>query len=304
MRSDYVERTKAALDMHRGAAIAYTDMAIFGPLAPVLAGKVAASELPVGGIFYWAFPDPTPERLASIQKSNFIHGSSLYRRSWYEKAGGYKTSGRAEDWDLFRRMLEAGGEAIRVPHPLIEYRQHSSAQANTVRNLQYRIAALSREVAGLKGRLGGGAFAGLADADAGGQQGAQLKAALNVPLLGYARLIEVSSQPIWPDLWMPKSVRLRLRAHRRLRRFVMRAMLPPRLPDAERHFTVSVGEKTWDYSINTKGVFELVADLDIDSGAEFVFGADCDSDFCPAESGINPDPRRLAYMVETIAFED
>lgn len=144
MRSDYVEQTKAALDSHPEAAVAYSDMVIFGPLAKVLAIKVGAEPCRSDTFFYWRFPEPTPDTLAGIRHKNFIHGSSLYRRCWYDCVGGYQKTDRAEDHDLFSRMLAAGGGAIRVPHPLIEYRQHSMEQANTVLNLQLRIAALER----------------------------------------------------------------------------------------------------------------------------------------------------------------
>ncbi|KQY45715.1 glycosyltransferase [Rhizobium sp. Root483D2] len=144
MRSDYVERTRAALDNNSDAAVAYTDMTIFGPLAEILAAKVKAPKSPTGETYHWEFPDPTPEVVEGIDKRNFIHGSSLFRRSWYDRVGGYEKSSDAEDHDLFRRMLKAGARSVRVPHRLIEYRQHSNEQANTVLSLQLRINALER----------------------------------------------------------------------------------------------------------------------------------------------------------------
>ncbi len=142
MRSDYVERTKAALDANPDAAVAYTDMAIFGPLARQLAEKVHAEPTDLSDLFLWRFPDFEHIPSDFIQRSNFIHGSSLYRRAWYDKVGGYARSERPEDHDLFARMLLAGGGATRVPFPVIEYRQHAKEQANTVLSLQLQNAAL------------------------------------------------------------------------------------------------------------------------------------------------------------------
>lgn len=138
MRRDCVERCQAALDRDPGAAVAYTDLTIFGPLASVLAAKVPAEKTAVEGVYRWPFPDPTPERLANLEKQNFIHGSSMYRRSAYEAVGGYQGAERAEDHHLFLRMIRAGHRAVHVPLPLVEYRQHSREQANTALNVQHQ----------------------------------------------------------------------------------------------------------------------------------------------------------------------
>lgn len=150
MRSDCVERYKAALDRSPDAAVAYCDMLIFGTRAKLLAESVSASQVGESAlerwpIYLWSFPDPTPERIAGIAQGNFIHGSSMYRRSAFNKAGGYRQARVAEDHDLFMRMLRDGGQAVHVPHPLIEYRQHSPSQANTSLNLQLELEAQRAE---------------------------------------------------------------------------------------------------------------------------------------------------------------
>lgn len=150
MRSDCVERYKAALDGSPDAGVAYCDMLIFGARAKMLADGVGAgpfgeSTIERWPIYLWSFPEPTAERLANIADSNFIHGSSMYRRAAFDKAGGYRESGIAEDHDLFTRMLADGWGAVRVPHALIEYRQHSPTQANTALNLQLELEAQRAE---------------------------------------------------------------------------------------------------------------------------------------------------------------
>ena len=135
-RSDFVERCKAALDANPDAAVAYTDTAIFGPRSHLFARQVEAEPTAADDVYVCRYPDPTPERLAALHESNIIHGSSMYRRADYDRAGGYRTAERAEDHDLFARMVRDGRTAVRVAQPVLEYRQHSPDQANTVLSAQ------------------------------------------------------------------------------------------------------------------------------------------------------------------------
>ena len=149
MRSDYVEHCKAVLDRNEQVAVAYSDMLLFGPRSSLQAARVGAEMIGESAterwpIYLWRFPDPSPRRLEQLPVDNFIHGSSMYRRAAFEEVGGYKPSERAEDHDLFRRMVRAGWEAERVPCPLIEYRQHSLAQTNTVLSLQMELEHFRR----------------------------------------------------------------------------------------------------------------------------------------------------------------
>ncbi len=155
MRSDYVERCKVALDRRPDAAIAYTDMAIFGARAADLAQRVGAEQIGFSAserwpVFYWRFLDPTPDTVAAMETKNFIHGSSMYRREAFEQVGGYKKSSRAEDHNLFRGMLAQGWSATHVDEAVIEYRQHSNNQANTVLGLQLEVARLDQALKALK----------------------------------------------------------------------------------------------------------------------------------------------------------
>ena len=134
-------------DTDARVAVAYTDMTIFGPLSRLLAAKVNAEPLQRDGVFAWRFPDPHPDVVAQLKEHNFIHGSSLYRRSAYERVGGYvKEVERPEDHSLFHRMLLAGYSAAHVPELLVEYRQHSRDQANTALNLQLELSFHRREL--------------------------------------------------------------------------------------------------------------------------------------------------------------
>lgn len=159
MRSDYVERMKAALDSDPGAALAYPDMTIYGPRAAILAAEVEADPTAVPDVFVWRVPDPTPDRMARIEHENFITGSAMYRRADYEAVGGYREPEEqhepvtAEDHDLFRRMIARGRSVVHVPHALIEYNQHSVGQANTVLRYQLEAAHSRREAEWLASTL-------------------------------------------------------------------------------------------------------------------------------------------------------
>lgn len=137
-RSDYVEKCAAALDSDDSLAIAYSDFALFGARASVMYDmmpKDRRGKIIEGTYFPVHFPDFSKEQKENIAEVNFIHGSSMYRKSAFEEVGGYVPSKkRAEDHGLFMRMIEMGWSAQRVPELLLEYRQHSKDQANTVLN--------------------------------------------------------------------------------------------------------------------------------------------------------------------------
>lgn len=134
LRSDYLEHTVGLLDSNPRAAIAYTDFALFGERAPLIAAQLAErySVVAKGDHYHIVqFPDfDLSTRETLLHDSNFIHGSSLFRRTAFEQVGGYENNQGPEDWFLFQRMIAAGWVAVRSRHALLEYRQHSRQQAN------------------------------------------------------------------------------------------------------------------------------------------------------------------------------
>lgn len=155
LRSDYLSKTCEALDLHPEAAIAYTDFALFGPRARIVhesflrsnSGSVIENEL-----FLVRFPDFDEAAKARLLRGdNFIHGSSLYRRSAFEQAGGYQDrTDRAEDHALFTRMISAGWSARRVAEPLLEYRQHSEMQDSIALGTHLELRHLRKKAARLE----------------------------------------------------------------------------------------------------------------------------------------------------------
>ncbi len=146
-RSDYVMQCRAALDRNPKAAIAYTNVALFGPRAEVVAPLAKAEPAPHHpGIFLWDFPEWDSSSVDQLQENNFIHGSSMYRRAVFEEVGGYKKTAGPEDHNLFARMTKAGWDAVLVPKYLLEYRQHSNEQANTTLNTEMEVAHYRRMI--------------------------------------------------------------------------------------------------------------------------------------------------------------
>jgi glycosyltransferase involved in cell wall biosynthesis len=170
-RSDYLEHTVGRLDQFLDAAIAYSDFALFGPRAPIISAQLRSSfktRLHAEYFHIVEFPDFTEDtRKLLLEKQNFIHGSSLFRRKAFEQVGGYVKSDKPEDWNLFQRMILAGWSATRCAQPLLEYRQHSRDQANVkvvneselhhyregYRYLLNEIESMKNEVARLKNTI-------------------------------------------------------------------------------------------------------------------------------------------------------
>jgi GT2 family glycosyltransferase len=130
---NYVEILAGALDRNPDAAVAYTDFALFGPRASLVwkdFPQAWRGECIEGTFYTIRFPEF--ESLDQLRHRNFIHGNSLYRRTAFEQAGGYReAAGVPEDFDLFLRMIALGWSARRCAGPLLEYRQHSSDQAQS-----------------------------------------------------------------------------------------------------------------------------------------------------------------------------
>lgn len=129
----YIEYTSRTLNENPNVAIAYTDYILFGSRAK----EVYEDHLPErrGGIldegrYRICFPEFTEEAISGPH--SFMHGTSMYRRKAYVDAGGsYRHEGtEPEDYNLFKRMIAAGWKGKKVQGVFLEYRQHSSDQAN------------------------------------------------------------------------------------------------------------------------------------------------------------------------------
>ncbi len=74
-------------------------------------------------------------RLELLARKNLIFVSGLYRKSDYEKTGGYCPEIKGpEDWDFWISMLKYGGKVVRIPEVCFYYRIHPGSKRVAVRN--------------------------------------------------------------------------------------------------------------------------------------------------------------------------
>lgn len=132
---NYVEEMIRQFLCNDEVGIAYSDFALFGGRAKDDFDRLDAGfrgrKLP-HGTFLSEFPHYAPESKALLSAGcNFIHGSSMYRKSLWERAAGYASRETGpEDFGLFQAILSLGADAVKVERTVLEYRQHSVEQAN------------------------------------------------------------------------------------------------------------------------------------------------------------------------------
>lgn len=141
--SNYVEKCINVLDSSDNVAIAYTDYAFFGNRAKLIYDCFSVEQQGniIENIFYSIkFPEfkTLSELKDNLRDRNFIHGSSMYKRKVFNEVGGYLKSNKAEDYNLFKRIVEKDYLAKKVHGTSLEYRQHSASQANNLVSLYNR----------------------------------------------------------------------------------------------------------------------------------------------------------------------
>jgi glycosyltransferase involved in cell wall biosynthesis len=62
---------------------------------------------------------------AIFVESPVCHPATTIRRSALEAVGGFRDAPWAEDWDLWLRLDAAGFGFVKIPEPLLEWRQHA-----------------------------------------------------------------------------------------------------------------------------------------------------------------------------------
>tara|TARA_R110001583_G_scaffold145875_1_gene297902 strand:- start:24571 stop:26076 length:1506 start_codon:yes stop_codon:yes gene_type:complete len=143
IQSDYIERTSEILDSDESIGIAYTDYSFFGSKAKLAYFKIDVNER--GGIIddiYYKVNFPEFDDFEMLKnrliKGNFIQGSSMFKLKGFNEVGGYLKTNDPEDFNLFKRFIEANWGAKKAKTNL-EYRQHSFTQANNIFALQNKL---------------------------------------------------------------------------------------------------------------------------------------------------------------------
>src|SRR5262249_34753521 len=119
----FLAKTTAALDRDIGAAIAFTDVALFGTQQGI-----------------WRMG---PFDLLHLRELNRACCTSLYRRSVWEELGGYNPNMTLgyEDWDFWLGAVERGFRAIHVTEALFRYRVKDGSMVETARSHHHQLRA-------------------------------------------------------------------------------------------------------------------------------------------------------------------
>lgn len=131
MDSDFIEKHLDVYKLAPTHEIYYCDFEIIGSRAKEFASKNNIE--PTDGRYFLKFPEPSVENLANLRTYNFLHGSALCSKEWFDKLEGYRSSELPEDLDFGLRTIEMGGTVCHVPFPLLKYRQHSISQTHSKR---------------------------------------------------------------------------------------------------------------------------------------------------------------------------
>jgi glycosyltransferase involved in cell wall biosynthesis len=73
------------------------------------------------------FVPPPDAQLRRLLDHDFLSTTTLFARSDYDRAGGFRAIPAAEDWDLWLRMVRNGVQVSRAGHPTVLYRIGTSS---------------------------------------------------------------------------------------------------------------------------------------------------------------------------------
>lgn len=115
----YVEKAVSLLQANENLGIVYSEAEFFGSRT----GKWRLSQ--------YHFP--------SILLDNVIFCSGFFRRSDWQKIGGYRANMKYgwEDYDFWLSMIELGRQIHRIPEPLFFYRKTSRSMADSMSREAY-----------------------------------------------------------------------------------------------------------------------------------------------------------------------
>jgi glycosyltransferase involved in cell wall biosynthesis len=130
--SSYLEQGTAILDQEKDVGIVYC-----------LAEKFGAKVGP------WVLPEFSPERLCI---ENMIFCSALFRRSDWQRVGGYNTIMKYgwEDWDFWLSLVERGRRVVKIPDILFWYRVSKESMTRTMTYRQ-KLLMMSQLIVNHKG---------------------------------------------------------------------------------------------------------------------------------------------------------
>lgn len=110
----YIPAAVDVLAANEGVKVVYADARKFG----------AVDKL-------WKLKAYSPRRLA---QDNMIYVSAIYRKSDWERVGGY-TENKVlvrEDWEFWIKLLKAGGDVVKLPFVGFYYRIHDNSRRKSM----------------------------------------------------------------------------------------------------------------------------------------------------------------------------
>lgn len=110
----YIEKAVKILERDEKISIVYSEAEFFGTKK----GKWEIEE--------YKFPD--------ILWTNSIFCSAVYKKSDWQKVGGYKNEMDLgfEDWEFWLSLIEAGANVYKIPEVLFFYRQHKNTRSEVL----------------------------------------------------------------------------------------------------------------------------------------------------------------------------
>lgn len=123
---EYIQKAVEILENNPKIGIVYCEAEFFGQVS----GKWRIAE--------YVFPD--------ILWTNSIFNSSIYKKTDWQKVGGYKKEMNLgfEDWEFWLSLIELGVEVYRIPEVLFLYRQHDNSRSGQVSKSDNRIKMLKK----------------------------------------------------------------------------------------------------------------------------------------------------------------
>lgn len=111
---NYIEEAVTLLDQHTDIKVVYAEAVKFGAINKK-----------------WKLKKYSPYHLAM---DNMIYVSAVYRRSDWERIGGYTEDPALvrEDWEFWIKLLKDGGEVVKLPFIGFYYRIHSNSRRKSM----------------------------------------------------------------------------------------------------------------------------------------------------------------------------
>jgi glycosyltransferase involved in cell wall biosynthesis len=141
----YLERMDTSLQNAPQASVAYTQ----GWILNDMTGRIG--RLPTSVRFQPGpeIPSDDPAQLLlELVRGNFVFIAAMVRSEAIQEVGGFDGSlTGSEDYDLWLRLAKAGKTMVRIPEPLVVYRQRENSVSNNLLRMAFQLHTVLTRVA-------------------------------------------------------------------------------------------------------------------------------------------------------------